>query len=371
MMFKNPIYVTEPYLPPLEDFDVYLKKIWESKWVTNNGQFHQELESRLCEYLGVEHISLFANGTIALITGLQALNITGEVITTPYSFVASTHALWWNNIKPVFADIESQTFNLDPLKAEKAINQCTTAILPVHVYGNPCNVDEFQRLADQYGLKIIYDACHAFGVNKHGKSILRCGDLSILSFHATKVYHTFEGGAIVCNSKEMKERIDLLKNFGFVDEVTVAEPGINGKMNEIQAAMGLLQLDHIAYNIAGRKEIADLYRSGLKGIRGIVCPDELPGIEYNYSYFPILIDKDVYGKDRDTVYRELKEHNIFTRRYFYPLISNFPMYRHLESAGGLSLPVAESVSERILCLPIFADLKKEAVMFIIEYLKNG
>ncbi len=254
MMFKDPIYVTEPYLPPLEDFDVYLKKIWESKWVTNNGQFHQELKSRLCEYLGVEYISLFTNGTIALITGLQALNITGEVITTPYSFVASTHALWWNNIKPVFADIESSTFNMDPVKAEKAINQHTTAILPVHVYGNPCEVDAFQRLADRYGLKIIYDACHAFGVNKQGKSILRYGDLSILSFHATKVYHTFEGGAIVCNSREMKERIDLLKNFGFVDEVTVAEPGINGKMNEIQAAMGLLQLDHINSNIASRKK---------------------------------------------------------------------------------------------------------------------
>jgi dTDP-4-amino-4,6-dideoxygalactose transaminase len=329
------------------------------------------LEARLCDFLGVEYISLFSNGTVALIVGLQALNITGEVITTPYSFVASTHALWWNNIKPVFADIEPATFNLSPQKAERAINPATTAILPVHVYGYPCDVDEFQRLSEKYHLKIVYDAAHAFGVNRLGKSILTSGDLSILSFHATKIYHTFEGGAIVCNTKEMKQRIDLLKNFGFVDEVTVSEPGINGKMNEIQAAMGLLQLDHLKDNIARRKEIAGLYQSGLKGIRGIVCPDELPGVEYNYSYFPILIDQDTYGKDRDAVYRELKEYNIYTRRYFYPLISNFPMYRHLESAGRLSLPIAESVSERILCLPIFADLQKEAVMFIIEYLKNG
>lgn len=371
MKFKKPIYVTEPYLPPLKDFDVFLKKIWKSKWVTNNGQFHQELEARLCDYLGVEYISLFSNGTVALIVGLQALNITGEVITTPYSFVASTHALWWNNIKPVFADIESATFNLSPQKAERAINPATTAILPVHVYGNPCDIDEFQRLGEKYHLKIIYDAAHAFGVNRLGKSILTSGDLSILSFHATKIYHTFEGGAIVCNTREMKQRIDLLKNFGFVDEVTVTEPGINGKMNEIQAAMGLLQLDHIKDNIARRKEIACKYRSGLKYVKGIICPEEMPGVDYNYSYFPIMIDPAGHVKDRDMVYAELKGYNIYTRRYFYPLISNFPMYRGLETAGKLSLPVAESVSGRILCLPIYSGLKDNVINFIIEYLKNG
>ena len=369
-MEKNPIYVTQPYLPPLEEFDEYLKKIWESKWLTNNGQFHQELEKKLCEFLGVKYISLFSNGTLALITALQALRITGEVITTPFSFVATTHSLWWNGIKPVFCDIDPGSFNLDPDKIEAAITPQTTAILPVHVYGNPCRVEQIQKIADTYGLKVIYDACHTFGEMVNQNSILNYGDLSVLSFHATKVFTTFEGGAIVCHDEKMKRRIDYLKNFGFADEVTVVAPGINAKMNELQAAFGLLQLKYIDKAIQKRKRIALLYREKLKGLKGITLLHEKPEVNYNYSYFPVLIDSEEYNLTRDEVYSLFKEHNIFSRRYFYPLISSFPTYKGLPSAEPSNLPVAEKIANQILCLPIYPDLAEEDVLFISGLLKK-
>jgi dTDP-4-amino-4,6-dideoxygalactose transaminase len=356
---EDPILVTRPYLPPLEEFQEYLKDIWESKWLTNNGKYHQELEKALCEYLGVKYISLFSNGTLALVTALQALRITGEVITTPYSFVATTHALWWNNIKPVFVDIDPDTFNLDPEKIESAITPQTTAILPVHVYGNPCNVHKIKKIADDYGLKVIYDACHTFGVTIKGKPILNFGDLSAMSFHATKVFNTFEGGAIICHDETTKKRIDNLKNFGFVNETTVVTPGINAKMNEIQASMGILQLRYINGAIEKRKHIAERYREGLKNINGLTYLEDFPDVKHCYSYFPILIDKKKYGKTRDELYEELKKHNIFGRRYFYPLISQFPTYRGLESAQEGKMPIAEQVTEKVICLPIFPDLKPD------------
>ena len=357
---NEPILVTQPYLPPLEEFEAYLKDIWETKWVTNNGKYHQELEQALCDYLGVKYLSLFSNGTLALITALQALRITGEVITTPFSFVATAHSIWWNNIKPVFADVDPQYFNLDPDKVEAAITPQTTAIMPVHVYGNPCQVERFQKIAQTYGLKIIYDACHTFGVNIDGRSVLNFGDLSVLSFHATKVYHTFEGGAIVCHDPEIKKRIDNLKNFGFVDETTVVAPGINAKMNEVQAAMGLLQLKYIDSNVEKRRQIAGLYRESLKGIAGLSYMNDKPGVRHCYSYFPVLIDKNKFGRPRDEVYDQLKKHNIFGRRYFYPLISQFPTYRGLDSAQPGKLPVAEKAAEEVLCLPIYPELEAGA-----------
>jgi dTDP-4-amino-4,6-dideoxygalactose transaminase len=357
----KPVFVTSPYLPPLEEFQEYLKDIWESKWLTNNGKYHQELEKALCEYLGVKYISLFSNGTLALVSALQALRITGEVITTPYSFVATTHAIWWNNIKPIFVDIESQTYNLDPEKIEAAITPKTTAILPVHVYGNPCNVDRIKDIADAYGLKVIYDACHTFGVTINNIPVLNFGDLSVMSFHATKVYNTFEGGAIVCHDEVTKKRIDNLKNFGFINETTVVTPGVNGKMNEVQAAMGLLQLKYIDVAIEKRKLVAKKYRKGLNGIEGIACLDDLIGVKHCYSYFPILIDKERYGKTRDEVYEALKKYNIFGRRYFYPLISQFPTYRGLESALAGKMQIAEKVTEEVICLPIYPDLDLEIV----------
>jgi dTDP-4-amino-4,6-dideoxygalactose transaminase len=364
------INVTQPFLPPLEEFNEYLGKIWGSKWLTNNGPFHQELEQKLCEYLGVKYISLFSNGTLALVTALQALKITGEVITTPFSFVATTHALWWNNIKPVFVDIEPKTFNLDPDKIEAAITPKTTAILPVHVYGNPCNVKRIQEIADTYGLKVIYDACHTFGVNINNVPVLNFGALSVMSFHATKVYNTFEGGAIVCHDAATKKRIDNLKNFGFAGEITVVAPGINAKMNEVQAAMGLLQLKYIDKSIEKRKEIAELYRKGLEGIAGISFLNDLPDVKHCYSYFPILIDQKKYGKTRDEVYEGLKTHNIYGRRYFYPLISQFPTYRGLDSAQPGKMPVAESVTEMVLCLPIYYDLSLNTVDEICSLMKK-
>lgn len=368
---NNKINVTQPFLPPLEEFNEYLGKIWESKWLTNNGPFHQELENKLCAYLGVKYISLFSNGTLALVTALQALRITGEVITTPFSFVATTHALWWNNIKPVFVDIEPDTFNLDPDKIEAAITAKTTAILPVHVYGNPCNVKRIQEIADTYGLKVIYDACHTFGVNINNVPVLNFGALSVMSFHATKVYNTFEGGAIVCHDEATKKRIDNLKNFGFAGEITVVAPGINAKMNEVQAAMGLLQLKYIDQLIEKRKEIAAYYREGLDGIEGISFLYDLPDVKHCYSYFPILIDKDKFGKTRDELYEGLKTHNIFGRRYFYPLISQFPTYRGLDSAQPGKMPVAEKVTEMVICLPIFYDLSLDTVGEICSLIKNG
>ena len=370
MKLNNPIYVTQPFLPPLEEFIESLEDIWESKWITNAGKFHKEFENALCEYLGVEYISLFTNGTLALMIALQALRITGEVITTPYSFVATTHALHWNGIQPVFCDIDSETMNLDPEKIEAAITPSTTAILPVHIYGNPCKVDEIQNIADIYGIKVIYDSAHAFGVKLNGDSILNFGDLSVLSFHATKVFTTFEGGAIVCNDEAMKKRIDFLKNFGFADEITVVGEGINGKMNEVQAAMGLLQLKYIDSVIEKRKIIAQIFREELKGMNGINFLDDMEVVKHNYAYFPVFINEREYGKSRDEVYEEFKNNNIYTRRYFYPLISHFSAYKGLPSATVKNLSVAEQISKEVICLPIYPDLRHGDVESIVEILKG-
>ena len=365
---NKPITVTQPCLPPLEEFMPYLQQIWQNKWLTNNGPLHQQLEKELAEYLGVKYISVFSNGTLALITALQALNITGEVITTPFSFVATTHSLWWNKITPVFVDIEPKFLNLDPTKIEAAITPQTTAIMPVHVYGNPCEVDEIQGIADKHGLKVIYDAAHAFGVKKDGDSILNYGDLSVLSFHATKVYSTIEGGAIICHTEEMKHHIDNLKNFGFRGETVVEEPGINAKLNEVQAAYGLLQLKYVDGFIARRKEITELYRSLLKDISGIRFLDDMEGVTHGYSYFPILIDKEKFGKSRDEVYEHLKSHNIYSRRYFYPLISSFEPYNTLEGSTPNNLKVAHKAAENVLCLPIFVELEDKQVVDIVNLL---
>lgn len=352
------IYVTQPHLPPLEEFIPYLEKIWENKWLTNKGPFHDEFELKLAEYLGVEHLSLFSNGTLALVTALQALRVTGEVITTPYSFVATTHALHWNGIKPVFVDIDPLTLNLDPRKIEAAITPQTTAILPVHVYGIPCAVKEIQRIADIYGLKVIYDAAHTFGMKLNGRPILEFGDMSILSFHATKVFNTFEGGAIICRDAKTKQRIDFLKNFGFADEVTVVAPGINGKMNEVQSAFGLLQLTQMESVFAARKKIDRRYREEFANIRGVRLHPIPPEVDYNYSYFPIFIGDD-FPISRDALYDRLRQQGIYSRRYFYPLISSFPMYRGLLSAQAENLPVSTDIAERVLCLPIYPALGEE------------
>ncbi len=363
-MTKN-VMVTSPLLPPLESFIPYLEQIWQSKKLTNGGPFHSELEQALTDYLGVGHLSLFANGTLALMTALQALRITGEVITTPYSFVATSHALLWNNIKPVFVDVDPTTCNMDPKKIEAAITPNTTAIMPVHCYGFPCDIDAIQRIADNYGLRVIYDAAHAFDVREDGASILNHGDLSVLSFHATKVFNTFEGGAIICPNEKVKKRIDYLKNFGFSDEVTVVAPGINGKMNEFQAAFGLLQLKHIESALSKRKSIYQKYQDALQGLKGISfiqCPSN---VEWNYSYCPIFIDEHAFPLTRDELYSELKLHNVFTRRYFYPLISEFPMYKGLPSSNALNLASAHHVSSRVLCLPLYPDLEDDEMERII------
>jgi dTDP-4-amino-4,6-dideoxygalactose transaminase len=361
----QPIYVTQPYLPPFEEFVPYLEQIWENKILTNGGPFHQQLEKALCEYLGVKHLALFANGTIALVTALQALRITGEVITTPYSFVATAHSLLWNGIKPVFVDVAPNTLDLDPAKIEAAITPQTTAIMPVHVYGRPCDVEAIQKIADIYNLKVIYDAAHAFGVQCDGKSVMNHGDLSVLSFHATKVFNTFEGGAIVCPDAKTKQRIDHLKNFGFVDEVTVVAPGINGKMSEFNAAFGLLQLKHIDATLARRMEISDVYRQALCDVKGIrMLPDAGESVS-NYGYFPILVQDD-YPISRDALYGKLREQKIYARRYFYPLISDFPMYRGLPSAQPANLPIAAKASAQVLCLPIYPALAEADVRRVIS-----
>jgi dTDP-4-amino-4,6-dideoxygalactose transaminase len=357
---SKPIYVTQPYLPPLEEFIPYLETIWKNKILTNGGPFHQQLEQALCEYLGVEHIALFTNGTLALVTALQALRITGEVITTPYSFVATSHSLLWNGIKPVFVDIEPNTLNLDPEKIEAAITPHTTAIMPVHCYGHPCNVEAIQKIADNYNLKVIYDAAHAFAVKDVKGSILRHGDLSVLSFHATKVFNTFEGGAIVCPDAKTKMRIDQLKNFGHVGEVSVVAPGINGKMSEFNAALGLLQLKYIGQAITRRKEIDAAYRVQLKDVKGIRCLNDAGEKVANYAYFPILVESD-YPVRRDGLYQKLKDHGIYPRRYFYPLISDFSMYRGLPSANSENLPAATEAAQHVLCLPIYPDLEMSIV----------
>ena len=367
---KDKINVTQPDLPPLEEFQEYLKQIWESKRITNNGPFHQQLEKELCEYLGVKYISLFSNGTLALVTALQALKIRGEVITTPYSFVATTHSLWWNNIKPVFVDVDPVYGDIDPAKIEAAITPRTTAILPVHVYGNPCNMEAIQQIAETYNLKVLYDAAHAFGVKYKGESVLNYGDMSVLSFHATKVFNTFEGGAIVCHDEKTKRHIDDLKNFGFRGETTVVAPGINAKMNEVQAAMGLLQLKYIDKNLQKRKDIARQYRKLLYDLPGLRFMEDMSKVQHCYSYFPVFIDGKKFGKSRDALYEKLKEHNIYTRRYFYPLISQFPTYSGLESAKPAKMPVAEKIAEEVICLPIYPGLRTETVQFICKILKT-
>ncbi len=366
---KNKIPVTQPYLPPLEEFIPYLEQIWANKWLTNKGPFHDQLEAALCEYLGVEFISLFTNGTIALITALQALRISGEVITTPYSFVATSHSLMWNGIKPVFVDIDPLTYNIDPEKIEAAITPQTTAIMPVHCYGNPCDVYAIEKIADNYGLRVIYDAAHAFAINYQGKSLLRHGDLSILSFHATKVFNTFEGGAIVSPDAKTKHRIDQLKNFGFADEVTVTAPGINGKMSEVNAAFGLLQLRYVDQAISQRKNVAINYRELLKNVPGIKITDNSDESNCNYSYFPVLVEDD-FPATRDELYLKLRGADIMARRYFYPLISDMPMYRGLSSSLASNLPNAKNISDRVLCLPIYDDLTEENQKKIIEVIKN-
>ncbi len=366
----QPIYVTQPFLPPLEDFIPYLQQIWGSKILTNGGPFHQQLESALCDYLGVRHLALFANGTIALVTALQALRITGEVITTPYSFVATAHSLLWNGIKPVFVDIEPNTLNLDPKRIEAAITPHTTAIMPVHVYGHSCDVDAIQKIADNYNLRVIYDAAHAFGVQDQRGSVLRHGDLAVLSFHATKVFNTFEGGAIVCPDARTKLRIDQLKNFGFVDELTVVAPGINGKMSEINAAFGMLQLEHIGAALARRKEIDVEYRLQFGRIKGVRCLNDAGESVSNYAYFPILVQPD-YPLSRDALYEKLKEAGIHGRRYFYPLISDFPMYRGMPSAQRSNLPVAADASDKVLCLPIYPALQAPDQQRVIDIIRGG
>jgi dTDP-4-amino-4,6-dideoxygalactose transaminase len=357
--------VTRPALPDLEEFIPYLREIWESKVLTNGGPYHQRFEQQLSDYLGVKHIALFANATIALVTALQALRITGEVITTPYSFVATAHSLLWNGIKPVFVDIDPVTLNLDPKKIEAAITPQTTAIMPVHCYGHPCDVDRIQAIADTYGLKVIYDAAHAFAVECHCGSVLKHGDLSVLSFHATKVFNTFEGGAIVCPDEKTRQRINYLKNFGFADEVTVVAPGINGKMSEFNAALGVLQLKGIDRALADRKAIDEHYRSGLENATGIRCVGTAGETRGNYAYFPILIQPD-YPLSRDALYQIFRDNNILVRRYFFPLISDFPMYRGLPSASHKNLPVARKVSQQVLCLPIYPGLTHDQVDQILD-----
>lgn len=361
----SPVYVTQPNLPSLDEFIPYLQQIWDSKILTNGGPYHQQLEQALCNYLGVKHLSLFTNGTIALVTALQSLRIAGEVITTPYSFVATAHSLLWNGIKPVFIDVDANTLNLDPAKIEAAITPNTTAIMPVHVYGHPCDVDAIQKIADRYNLKVIYDAAHAFGVQDAGGSILRHGNLSVLSFHATKVFNTFEGGAIICPDAMTKQRIDHLKNFGFVDEVTVVEPGINGKMCEVNAAFGLLQLKYIDDALARRKEIDSNYRQQLAGVKGIHCLGDAGETVINYAYFPIFVEPD-YPLSRDVLYQKLRDHSVFARRYFYPLISDFLMYRGLPSAQRSNLPMAAKAADKVLCLPIHPALTQQELDRVIK-----
>ena len=360
------ITVTSPLLPSLEEFIPYLEDIWQRKWLTNNGHYHQELEKALCEYLKVPYVSLFTNGTLPLITALQALRITGEVITTPYSFVATTHALWWNGIKPVFVDIDPATGNLDPDRIEAAITLQTTAIMPVHVYGTPCVTERIQAIADKYGLKVIYDAAHAFGVEVGGKSILESGDMSTLSFHATKVYNTIEGGALVCHDEKTKQRIDYLKNFGFAGETEVVAPGINSKMDEVRSAYGLLNLKQVDAAIASRKAVAQHYRNGLQNIDGVTMMNEIVGVRHNYSYFPIFIDAEKYGLTRDELYAKMKNNGVLGRRYFYPLISTFSTYRALPSATKDNLPNAHRMADSVICLPMYAGLEDGDVEKVIE-----
>lgn len=366
-MASDQITVTSPLLPDLEEFHAMLREIWASKWITNNGSFHQQLEKELATYLKVPYISLFTNGTLPLITALQALRITGEVITTPYSFVATTHSLWWNGIKPVFVDVDPATCNLDPSKIEAAITPKTTAIMPVHCYGKPCDTKAIQEIADKYGLKVIYDAAHAFGVEVDGESILKAGDMSTLSFHATKVYNTIEGGAMVMHDEQTKKRIDYLKNFGFAGETTVVAPGINSKMDEIRAAYGILNLRQVDAAIAARKKVAEIYRQELRDVEGVTFFDDMQGMRHNYSYFPIFIDAEKFGKTRDELYQAMKDANVLGRRYFYPLISEFSTYRGLPSATRENLPVAYRLADTVLCLPMHHALSQSDIDRILRF----
>lgn len=365
-MDNSLITVTSPLLPNLEEYEELLKEIWKSKWITNNGSFHRQLEKELAAYLKVPYLSLFTNGTLPLIIALQALRISGEVITTPYSFVATTHSLWWNGIKPVFVDIDSATGNIDPEKIEAAITSRTTAIMPVHVYGKPCDTKRIQEIADNYGLKVIYDAAHAFGVEVHGESILNAGDVSTLSFHATKVYNTIEGGALVMHDEQTKKRIDYLKNFGFVNEVTVVAPGINSKMDEIRSAYGILNLRHVDAAIEARHQIAIKYREALRDVEGITFFDDMVGVRHNYSYFPIFVDAEKFGMTRDELYVKMKTQKVLGRRYFYPLISTFSTYRGLESANPANLPQAHKMADSVICLPMHHGLSESDLERILN-----
>lgn len=370
-MNKDIITVTSPLLPNLDEFTESLKEIWESKWITNNGQFHQKLEAALAEYLKVPYVSLFTNGTLPLLTALQALRITGEVITTPYSFVATTHGLWWNGIKPVFVDIDPSTGNIDPQRIEAAITPRTTAILPVHVYGKPCDTEAIQSIADKYGLKVIYDAAHAFGVEVNGESLLNAGDMSTLSFHATKVFNTIEGGAMVMHDEKTKQRIDYLKNFGFANEMEVVGPGINSKMDEIRSAYGLLNLKQVDAAIAARQKVAVAYREALRNVDGISFWDDMPGVRHNYSYFPIFVDAEKYGMTRDELYMKMKDQGVWGRRYFYPLISEFSTYRGLESSRPENLPNAHMMADTVICLPMHHALTEAEIDKIIMVISKS
>ena len=380
MSDNKQITVTSPLLPPLEEFIPYLQQIWDSKWITNNGQFHQQLEQALAEYLGVEYISVFTNGTLPLITALQALGLTkGEVITTPYSFVATTHAIWWNQLTPVFVDVDPVTGCIDPDKIEAAITEKTVAIMPVHVYGTPCDTDRIDAIAKAHGLKVIYDAAHAFKTTSKGSSVLLAGDISTLSFHATKTYNTVEGGALICHSAEMKQQIDYLKNFGFEDETVVVGPGINSKMDEIRAAYGLLNLKHVDSAIAARKRVAEQYVEALKDVEGITLYQPIVdsfnfkhstlNIQLNYSYFPIFVDATAYGLTRDELYEKMRANNVLGRRYFYPLISTFSPYNMYPSATKENLPNAHRMADSVICLPMHHALSEEDVKRVIDCIR--
>ncbi|MDO4334297.1 MAG: DegT/DnrJ/EryC1/StrS family aminotransferase [Bacteroidales bacterium] len=370
MNSDSTITVTSPLLPDLEEFNKLLKEIWNSKWITNNGSFHKQLEKELAQYLKVPYISLFTNGTLPLITALQALRITGEVITTPYSFVATTHSLWWNGIKPVFVDIDPATCGIDPEKIEAAITPKTTAIMPVHCYGKPCDTKAIQEIADKYGLKVIYDAAHAFGVEVDGESILNAGDMSTLSFHATKVYNTIEGGAMVMHDEKTKQRIDYLKNFGFANETTVVAPGINSKMDEMRAAYGILNLRQVDAAIDARRKVANAYCQALRDVEGISFYDDMPGVRHNYSYFPIFVDAEKYGMTRDELYFKMKDANVLGRRYFYPLISDFSTYKGLSSATRENLPNAYKIADSVLCLPMHHSLTDADLERVINLVRR-
>lgn len=381
MTRSNHITVTSPLLPPLEEFIPYLQQIWDSKWITNNGQFHQHLEQALAEYLGVEYLSLFTNGTLPLITAFQALGIhEGEVITTPYSFVATSHSIWWNGLKPVFVDIEEDTCGIDPSKIEAAITPNTVAIMPVHCYGKPCKTAEIDAIAKKYNLKVIYDAAHAFGVSENGQSVLKAGDISTLSFHATKVYNTIEGGALICHSAEMKYHVDNLKNFGFRGETTVVAPGINSKMDEMRAAYGLLNLRQVDAAIEARKQVAKQYVEALQDVHGIKIFQPMVDSfasnlspltsNLNYSYFPIFVDEEQYGISRDALYEKMKANNVLGRRYFYPLITDFDPYKDIPSANPANLPVANKIANQVICLPMHHALSDEDVKRVIDCVRN-